>query len=193
SGGNPDLEPTTAWNLDLSYELYLDDATFFSAGVFYKRIEDAIVAVDARNVLLQGQRWDRAGTYMNAEGSSIMGLELALQKSWESGFLLTLNWTHTHGDSDLPADAVAGARSVPYLKQSKNTGNLALGYNKGPWDLRLAANYRIEYLVEFGGSSLDDGYTSHIMQVDPSGKYHVNDQLMINAFVHHWNDRPQYY
>src|SRR5690606_15737176 len=38
SGGNPDLDSTRAWNLDLSYELYLDDATFFSVGVFYKKI-----------------------------------------------------------------------------------------------------------------------------------------------------------
>src|SRR5690606_26782959 len=52
SGGNPDLDPTTAWNFDLSYEWYLANTTFFSAGLFYKRIEDAIVEIDARNVTL---------------------------------------------------------------------------------------------------------------------------------------------
>ncbi|HHX82832.1 MAG TPA: TonB-dependent receptor, partial [Pseudomonadaceae bacterium] len=151
SAGNPDLDPTTAWNFDLSYELYLSDDTFFSAGLFYKQIDDAIVEIDARNVSLQGQLWDRAGTYVNADDSTIMGVEVALQKSWDNGLLASFNWTHTDGESDLPADAASGERSVPYLKQAKNTANVAFGYNKDAWDIRLAANYRSDYLDELGG------------------------------------------
>lgn len=32
SGGNPDLNPTTAWNLDLTYEYYIGSESFFGAG-----------------------------------------------------------------------------------------------------------------------------------------------------------------
>jgi TonB-dependent receptor len=193
SGGNPALEPTIAWNFDLSYELYLDNSTFFSAGVFYKQIEDSIVEVDANNVTLQGRTWNRAGTFINADSSNILGLEMSLQKAWENGLLVNFNWTHTDGDSDLPADAASGQRTVPYLKQSKNTANLAVGYNKNAWDVRLAANYRSEYLDELGGDPLSDRYTSDFMQVDLTAKYMVNDSLMINAFALNLNDRPEFY
>lgn len=193
SGGNPALDPTTAWNFDLSYELYLDNNTFFSAGVFFKQIEDAIVEVDASNVVLQGQAWNRASTFINADSSNIMGLEMSVQKAWENGLLVNFNWTHTDGDSDLPADAASGQRNVPYLKQSKNTANLAVGYNKNDWDVRLAANYRSEYLDELGGDPLGDRYTSDFMQVDLTAKYMVNDSLMINAFALNLNDRPEFY
>lgn len=193
SGGNPGLDPTTAWNLDLSYELYLDNDTFLSAGLFYKRIEDAIVEIDARNVELQGRLWDRAGTYINADASSLTGVELALHKAWENGLLFSFNWTYTTGDSQLPEGAASGARKVPYLKQSRNTGNVALGYDKGPWDLRLAANYRSRYLDELGGSPLGDRYTDDYVQLDLTAKYQVNDKLMINAFALNLNDRPEFY
>src|SRR5690606_10235112 len=193
SGGNPELDPTTAWNFDLSYELYLDDNTFFSAGLFYKRIEDAIVEIDAQDVSLRGQTWNRASTFINADDSTLVGLELAIQQAWDNGLLFNFNWTHTDGDSDLPADAASGQRTVPYLKQSKNTANVALGYNKDAWDIRLAANYRSKYLDELGGEPLDDRYTSDFMQVDLTAKYLVNEQLMINAFALNLNDRPEFY
>src|SRR5690606_7628656 len=113
SGGNPELDPTTAWNFDLSYELYLDDNTFFSAGLFYKRIEDAIVEIDAQDVSLRGQTWNRASTFVNADDSTLVGLELAIQQAWDNGLLFNINWTHTDGDSDLPAGAASGQRTVP--------------------------------------------------------------------------------
>ena len=40
AGGNPNLDPTTAWNFDVSYEYYLSEESFFGAGVFFKRIDD---------------------------------------------------------------------------------------------------------------------------------------------------------
>ena len=41
-GGNPNLDPTKATNIDISFEYYIDENTFLGAGVFYKKIEDAI-------------------------------------------------------------------------------------------------------------------------------------------------------
>lgn len=191
--GNPALDPTQAWNFDLSYELYLGDRTFFSAGIFHKQIDDAIVEVDAQNILVQGQIWSRAGTFINTDGSSITGLEMAYQTSLENGLLLTLNWTYADGESELPQDAASGQRTVPYLKQAENTANASIGYNKYGWDIRLAANYRSSYLDALGGDALGDRYTSDFMQVDLTAKYLVNENLMLNAFALNLNDRPEFY
>ena len=40
--GNPDLDVTTAWNIDLMWEKYLQPVGIFSAGIFYKDLTDYI-------------------------------------------------------------------------------------------------------------------------------------------------------
>jgi TonB-dependent receptor len=191
--GNPALDPTQAWNLDIGYEWYLSEDTFVGAGIFHKRIEDSIVEVDAQSITVQGQLWQRAGTYVNADSSSLTGIEAAFQTALDNGMIFVLNWTHTNGDSDLPAGSVSGQRTVPYLKQAKNTANVAVGYNKFGWDVRLAANYRSDYLDALGGDALGDRYTSDFMQLDLTARYNVSENLMLNAYALNLNDRPEFY
>lgn len=192
-GGNPFLDPTTAWNLDVSYEWYLSEETFFSAGIFYKDIEDAIVEVDAADISLRGRVWDRGETFINADSSSIVGAEFAFLTAFENGFLISLNYTYSDGETDLPANSAYGERTIPYFKQAEHTYNAAIGYNKGPWDIRLASNYRSEYLDAIGGDALSDRYASDYMQVDLTAKYKVNDNLTITSSAINLNDRPEYY
>ncbi len=191
--GNPALDPTQAWNLDIGYEWYLTDDTFVGAGIFHKRIADSIVEVDATNLTVQGQLWQRAGTYINADDSSLTGIEASYQTALDNGLIFVVNWTHTNGDTDLPADAASGQRTVPYLKQAKNTANMAIGYNKYGWDVRLAANYRSDYLDALGGDALGDRYTSDFMQLDLTARYNVSENLMLNAYALNLNDRPEFY
>ncbi|MEN0038012.1 MAG: TonB-dependent receptor [Cellvibrio sp.] len=192
-GGNPFLDPTTAWNLDLSYEWYISRETFLSAGVFHKEIDDAILAVEAADINLRGQLWDRGETYINADGSSITGFELGFQTAFENGFLVLLNYTYADGTTDLPADSAYGVRSIPYFKQAEHTGNVSFGYNKGDWDIRLAANYRSEYLDAIGGGALYDRYASDHVQLDLTAKYQFSEKLAFNAAAINLNDRPEYY
>ncbi len=192
-GGNPELDPTTAWNFDVSYEFYFGQGTFLSAGLFYKQIDDSIVEVERQDVNLRGEFWQEASTFVNAEDSNILGYEFSFQTSWENGLLFVLNYTHADGKTDLPADAANGQRTIPYFKQAENTANLVLGYDKNAWDVRLAANFRDDYLDEVGGDALSDRYTSQHMQLDLTVKYQVNDNLLINAAALNLNDRPEYY
>lgn len=192
-GGNPELDPTTAWNFDVSYEFYLNQDTFLSAGLFYKQIQDSIVEVKRQDVTLRGEFWQEASTFVNADDSNIFGYEFSFQTAWENGLLFVLNYTRADGETDLPADAASGDRTIPYFKQAENTANLVLGYDKGPWDVRLATNFRDDYLDEVGGDALNDRYTSDHMQVDLTVKYQVNDNLLLNAAALNLNDRPEYY
>ena len=192
-GGNTDLDPTTAWNFDLSWECYLGDETFFGAGLFYKHIEDSIVQVEAQNAFLRGQLWDEAGTWFNADTSTIFGLELSYQTVFDNGMLIVVNYTHADGETDLPATSPSGQRTVPYFKQAEDTANVAVGYDKGKWDIRLAANYRGNYLDELGDDALGDRYTSDFMQMDLTVKYQFNEQLLLTASALNLNDRPEFY
>ncbi len=49
--GNPDLDVTTAWNLDLMWEKYLQPVGIISAGVFYKDLTDYIYIFQVDDVV----------------------------------------------------------------------------------------------------------------------------------------------
>lgn len=192
-GGNPGLAPTSAWNLDLSYEHYLGEETFVAAGAFYKKIADSIVEVESDSLVMRGRNWDRASTFINTGDSDIVGLEFSFQTVLENGFLFVVNYTRADGESELPADAAAGQRVIPYFKQAENTANLVVGYDDGPWDLRLATNYRSDYLDELGDDALGDRYTGSHMQIDFTLRYRINDSLQLRGAALNLNDRPEYY
>ena len=142
---------------------------------------------------MRGSIWDKAETYINADDSSINGLEFSYQTAFDNGFILVANYTYSDGETDLPADAAAGQRTIPYFKQVENTWNFSLGYDDGPWDIRLAATYRDNYLDEVGSKPLNDRYTDDHMQVDLTAKYKVNDSLRLTFEAINLNDEPEYY
>mgnify|MGYP006075800731 CR=1 FL=1 len=192
-GGNPGLRPTKAWNMDVSYDWYINDETFFTAGLFYKRISDAIVEVNLLDSPLRGVTWDRAETFVNTGATQLWGFEMSYQVNLSNGLLLVANLTHTDGETDLPADSAFGSRTIPYFKQAANTANLMVGYEKDKLDVRLAANYRDKYLDAIGANALADRYTSDYIQIDLTGKYRVNDKLVLKAAAMNLNDRPEFY
>lgn len=193
AGGNPNLDPTTAWNFDVSYEYYLSEESFFGAGLFYKRIDDSIVEVVANDSLFRGSVYDIAETFSNTDSSTIKGFEASYQTVFNNGFLFVINYTYTDGETELPQNAANGARTIPFFKQAKNSANLSLGYNRGPWDIRLATNFRSNYLDSVGGSALDDRYTDNHMQLDLTARYEWSENIMISAEAINLNDRPEYY
>ena len=192
-GGNPNLDATTAWNFDLTYEYYLSDLTFIGAGLFYKSIEDAIVEVESTDALFRGQVYDVAGTFINTDDADIRGLEFSFQTAWDNGLLFVANYTLSDGETELPSDSVSGQRTIPFFKQAKHTGNISFGYDRDAWDIRLAANYRSSYLDEIGDDTLSDRYTDDFMQIDLTARYTVNDSLTLTAEAINLNDEPEYY
>ncbi len=193
AGGNPDLEATSAWNFDVTYEYYIGAETFFGAGLFYKDIQDPIVAVESTDAQFRGQLFDVAETFANAGDSSIRGFELSFQTALDNGLVFVVNYTHTDGETDLPADAANGQRTIPFFKQAEDSANMSIGYDKGPWDVRLAGNYRGSYLDDIGDDAQSDRYTDSHMQVDLTARYEWNENLMINAQAINLNDEPEYY
>lgn len=192
-GGNPELKPTKAWSIDLSYEHYVNNNTFFSAGVFYKSISDTILAVSADDFSFLGSTWDRADTFINAGDTSIRGFEFSVQTAWDNGLFAVLNYTFADGDIDLPENSAFGERTIPYFKQADNTGNISFGYDKDRFDIRLAINYRSKYLDEVGDDAMSDRYVTSHMQVDLTAKYMITDGLQLTFSAININNRPESY
>lgn len=207
--GNPALDPYEADNFDLSLEYYPTELSVLSVGVFYKDIKDAIFGTtfDLADVpssvsltaipagFLDGTlgQIEELGTFINVDQSEILGVEFNYVQSLEDinpaleGFLVSANLTLTDSEATLP-----DGRDVPFLNQADTVWNLALGYDRGPWDLRISANFRGNNLDELIDQDLDRTIDDRML-VEASAKYSVNDSLQIYLEGKNLTDEPEYY
>lgn len=65
STGDPGLKPLLAKNLDLSYEWYYDEGSYFSIGYFYKKIDNFIATQTIRQTPRSDLTTPAGGTYWN--------------------------------------------------------------------------------------------------------------------------------
>ena len=103
--GYAGLEPVEADNFDLSYEVYFNDSSSFTAGVFYKKLENTIAYGRAtRDLTNNGVTQTvtiRGPSNQPGSGGTLKGLELAYQTFFDklpgawAGLGVQLNYTHT--------------------------------------------------------------------------------------------------
>jgi len=205
--GNPALDPYEADNFDLSIEYYPTKLSVLSAGVFYKEISNPIFGANydiddvpgSVDLSLLPDSVEEVFTYVNGENATVKGIELNYVQQldfigdfWE-GFLVSANVTIAESEASVPDEEdPLLTRDVPMLKQNDLIWNASIGYDRGPWDLRISANFRDDYLDELFGANIDR-YTSDHLSVEASAKYDVNDNLQVFVEGKNLTDEPEYY
>lgn len=201
SVGNPGLLPYEADNLDLSIEYYGEGMTFASIGFFYKNIANAIYPTYQLNGTFNGITFnDGVETWINADDSTVKGLEVNLQYGWENGLYVALNGTLTDSESVFSFDNDQSF-STPFRKLADNAANLSLGYETDKLDVRLAGTYRgayLDWLADEDGditnvSDNNSRYVAPHMQIDLTAKYIVNESMTVRFEAININDRNEYY
>ena len=201
SAGNPNLKPYEAINYDLSIEFYGEGMTFISAGLFRKDIKNAIYPTLQTNATYMGVSFnDGVDSWINAGDSTINGLELNAQYGWDNGFYVAANATLTDGESSFTFEDDK-TFTTPFRKLADEAANISLGYEKDRWDVRLAANYRSEYLdwlADEDGSISDLSennmrWVESYLQVDLTAKYQVSPAMQIKLEAINLGNRPEYY
>ena len=207
SYGNPDLKPYEANNLDFSYEYYGDELFFFSLGVFFKQIDNAIYPTYQKTATINGVNFnDGVKTYINAEQSDIKGVEITYQQEFNflpspfDGLYLAANMTYTDGESTFAFDDDQRF-TTPFRKLSDQQKNISIGYDQGRVDARLSLSSRGDYLdwladeegdidtISLGNSRFVDNHS----QLDFSLKYDINDNLSVKLEGINLTDEPEYY
>ncbi len=188
TGGAPDLDPFKATQYDLSLEWYYGGQGLLSAGLFYKDVSTFIV-----------QR-QSAETYnninylvlrkINGDKAKVKGVELLAQVPFSGmldgfGVVATYTWI----DSETPITDVNGnAMTFPGL--SKNNANLIGYYENGPFGIRVAYNWRDEYLV--GLSSAATGiFNDTYKDLSASMSYDLSDRLSLKVEANNLLDSEQ--
>lgn len=195
SGGNPNLEAFESTNLDVSFEWYLDDLSFFGVTGFYKSfdnfLESQTLPVPGEVVFPAGNASNptandviRAVTFLdtrtrNGETGSIVGVEAALQKAFDNGFGAAVNYTFV--DSSIDRANGSGNADLDYNGLSPHSFNVSGFYEKGPIQARVTYNYRDEFLVQAFSDQGEPRQREAYGQLDLSASYDVNDMFQIFA------------
>ena len=201
SFGNPELKALTTRNLDLGIEHYAEKLGVVSAMLFYKQIDNFIYEAD-----LAGREgyinFAKAETFVNGNRADLYGLELnAVHKvsgfnNWLDNVLLSGNMTFTDSRAEIDwlDDGSVLTRDIPLPSQSDITGNVSLGYETERLSLRLAANYKSEYLAEVGdiSDSQYDVYADSHLQFDFTAKWTFRPGMQAYFNIVNINDDPYY-
>jgi len=201
NAGNPYLLPATAWQFDLTAEWYFATVGSLTFNAFYKDVKNffyqQVIALPVTNngvtlnIPLRGpENYDGHG--------KIKGFEVAYQQTFDflpsflSGFGVNANYSYidssglpnTFLNTGSPVNVSSiPAGNLPLEGLSKHNANFTLFYEKGPWSLRGAYNWRSRFLltaadVIFPYTSIFNEDTG---QLDASFFYSVTDQIKIGV------------
>ena len=182
SGGNPELDPFVINQLDFSAEWYFGESSILSAGVFYKDVESFIVNTIQPRDLPNYSQQVFVEQPVNGESGTIQGLEVLYQQAFTSlpGFLedTGIMATYSYIDSETPFEDGRG-NSLPIPGLSENNINMVLYYEIESFGVRLAYNWRDEYLSHLGAGDNGVFYKSY-QDLAATANYKINDNVSLN-------------
>ncbi len=196
SGGNPTLRPRKADNYDLSLEYYFP--TFkglFAVGLFHKDITDEIYRNQvAGTIEYQGVTRDAVFVSpQNAESASLTGVEIGLildslgsVSPALEGFGLSANYAYI--DSSASITYTAGGENFTreiygLFFQPKHMANVQLTYQTGPFDAKIAFNYKGMHMKGIAVEDLPgfDRLYDDRTKIDLQARYWLTDQIRLFA------------
>jgi len=181
SKGNPDLKPTTGLNYDLSAEYYMPNGGMASVGLFYKSFSDYIIPTTAFLSSYPGFTVPpkiELDSFQNIGAAHADGVELSYSQQF---VFLPDPFDGLGFEGNLTAVGSAGdirqgeKHTLP--QTSPFNYNAAIFYQKGPIDLRIAADYVSRNLWAVGGDDTTDQYSQPRFRLDFGGSYDINDTL----------------
>jgi len=180
NGGAPNLNPFKAKQVDASVEYYFGKQALVSVGLFYKDVSSYIVQQQSAesyggvNYLINRK--------INGAGATVKGIEALVQLPFYflpgpfDGF--GVMGTYSYISSTTPIRDVVG-RALPFPGLSKNNFNLVGYYEKGPVSLRVAYNWRDEYLVSLSAAATGI-YNSSYTDLSATARYDITSHISIN-------------
>lgn len=153
--GNPNLNPMTSINTDLTLEWYTEDDGAFIFSAFHKDVNDFILINTQEEVPHAG--YDglyNVTTYVNYSDGTAQGLELGIFQPMDkiipelAGFGFSANYTYV--DSEFDKDT--GDAGFGFPGSSKDNFNFIAFYDQDAYSVRLAYVYRSSFFRQLAGT-----------------------------------------
>ena len=201
TAGNPDLKPFRAKNTDLSFEYYPSADSQVSVGLFKKDIESYILdkqIVKGVDLFKNGELFDVTQA-INGKGATTKGVELTARTAftflpgWLSGFGGDANYTrmtykYAPGTERLN---ILDGTVLPYAGLSKNSYNVALWYDLGKINARLAYNYRDRFYTGTNDVSGNPNFQEKTGFLDAKFQYRYNENITFSIEGKNLTDQAQ--
>ncbi|MBT0586793.1 TonB-dependent receptor [Alteromonas oceanisediminis] len=173
SGGNPNLEPWKANQLDAGLEWYFDSASLLSATYFFKDIDSYIFVTSSQENVPGFDQPFEITRPRNGGSADLSGIEFSFQTEFGYGFGIVANYTYT----DAKVEQIDGEEGF-LPGNSETMWNVTPYWENDMFEARVMVNHRGKYFEGFnrGSANFIDDFTS----VDVAFTYHVNDHIDIN-------------
>ena len=191
TGGNPALNPYLSDNLDLGVEWYYGKNAYFSVNAFLKDVTGFIVQGTQRQTIndVIDPTTGQPAIYtvsqrVNGPNATVNGWEIAWQHIFgDSGFGFNANATLV--DTDKPYDRTDISQSGFAVTGLADSANLVAFFDKYGFEARVAANWRDEYLLQFGQNQNNSAFgaeptfVNSSLQVDFSTSYQITEKFNV--------------
>ena len=196
-GGNPTLEAFESKNYDASFEWYFEEVGFVGLAVFHKEFDNFLEAQTlpiARDIVFPAGNGGRAADetvsvdfqdtrQRNGETGSITGFEFAAQTTFSrlpapwNGLGASLNWTYVTSNIDRAENS--GASDCDYNGLSPNSYNVSGFFENDRLQVRLAYNFREEFLFQCFAEFSEPREREDYGQLDLSAAYAITDDIQV--------------
>jgi iron complex outermembrane receptor protein len=190
-GGNPTLKPYLSDNFDFAVEWYYQQNSYASINYFIKEVTNFIVQGTQRqtiNDVIDPTTGEPAvytvSQRVNGPDATVDGIELAWQHVFgDTGFGFNANITLV--DTDRPYNRYDISQSGFAVTGLADSANFVGFYDKNGFEVRVAANWRDEYLLQFGQNQntgqfgAEPTFVNESLQIDVSTSYQLTDQLTV--------------
>jgi TonB-dependent receptor len=191
NGGNPELKPYLSDNFDLAAEWYYKPNSYLAVDGFVKDVTNFIVQGTQRQTIngVIDPTTGQPAVYtvsqrINGPDARVEGLEIAWQHVFgDTGFGFNANATFV--DTNKPYDRTDISQSGFAVTGLANSANFVGFYDKFGFEARIAANWRDEYLLQFGQNQNNSAfgaeptYVNSSLQFDLSTSYQVTKELNV--------------
>jgi len=200
NGGNPNLMPYVADNVDLSVEWYYQQNSYVSIDAYNKSVTNFIVAGSTQQTI-NGVVDPTTGapgvftvsTNINGPTANVYGAEFAIQHVFDdSGFGFQLNGTVV--GTNKPYDPLNLSISGFAVTGLADSANVVLFYDKDGFQARVAATWQDVSLYQFGQQQnnsmfgTEPTFINGSTQIDFSTSYDVTPELNVYFAALNLND-----
>ncbi|MCB0852095.1 MAG: TonB-dependent receptor, partial [Bacteroidetes bacterium] len=197
--GNPELEPTTAMNIDLMAEHYFSSIGIVSGGFFYKNINDFIVTQRFEDYLFEGVEWADFAQPINGGNATLWGVEVSFQRQLDflpgalKGLSLYGNYTYTNSQvTDFNFEGRED-EEISLPGSPDHTVNLSLAFERSKFTSRISYNYASSFIDEVGSETFTDRYYDAVHYLDLNLSYRVHPNWVIYANANNLLNQPLRY
>ena len=206
SVGNPNLAPEYADAFDIFWEYFSPDGGKISVGGFDKEFNTYIYQTGfstlnpqafAPGAIFPTNSKVTVTSYINSGPSRVYGIEGEFTQQFTflpsplDGFGVDTNFTYNQSSATIQRDRGDGVVINETLQQPSTSPwnfNASVFYEKGPINIRLAANYVSKNLFSLGSTKAMDIYSQQRFRLDLGTAYQANKNIQFYFDAHNLTD-----